>query len=67
MKTVKQACRCEKCGNEAEMELTCSMEDYDKAVKEKKAAPKEKKELHILSGRGVCVNCGNEADMWIDV
>ena len=47
--------------------MTCSLEDYEKAVEEKKAAPKEKKETHILSGRGVCVNCGNEADMWIDI
>ncbi len=57
----KQVCKCENCGNEAEMVITCSLPD------EAPAAKPEKKEPHKVKGSGVCSHCGNEADMWIDI
>ena len=60
----KEVCKCVNCGNEAEMVLTCSLED----VEEAKAAPpeeQEKKEQKVKA-HGTCAHCGNEADMWID-
>jgi hypothetical protein len=67
MKKIKQVCKCEKCGNEAEMELTCEYEDNEKALEKKKAGVEKKTGDHDLTGKGVCVNCGGEADMWIDI
>jgi hypothetical protein len=64
----KQVCKCENCGNEAEMVVTCSLPDVEVAEKgapapEKKAHTKAKK----VKGQGTCTQCGNEADMWIDL
>jgi len=61
-KKLKQVCVCKNCGNEAEMEITCSLEEFEDAV-EKKASKKEKVEL---KGSGTCSSCGNEADMIVD-
>jgi len=71
-KKFKQVCRCENCDNEAEMVVTCSLDevetdknkDRDPVVGEKnesKPAPKR------VRGQAVCTHCGNEADMWIDL
>ncbi len=65
-KTVKQVCKCENCGNEAEMEVTCTMESIE-AAKTAPAAVKEDVKAGKAQGTGVCTHCGNEADMWIDV
>ena len=70
-KTFKQVCECENCGNEAEMQVTCTIDDGQKVAlpkpvdEEKKAdeAPSKKK----VQGQSVCSNCGNEADMWVEV
>lgn len=68
-KTFQQVCRCENCGNEAEMQITCTLDDGqevavpaddEKTVDE--ASSKEK-----VQGQSVCSNCGNEADMWVEV
>lgn len=67
-KKIKQVCKCESCGNEAEMELTCSLEEYEAASGEAVTggeAPAEKK--HQVKATGTCTHCGNEADMWIDI
>lgn len=56
----KQVCKCEKCGNEAEMEITCTLPDAPAAPSPKTAAPKK------IKGTATCKHCGNEADMWID-
>jgi hypothetical protein len=58
----KQVCKCENCGNEAEMVITCSLPDEAPAAKPEKA-----KTQHKVKGSGVCSHCGNEADMWIDI
>lgn len=62
-KTVKQVCKCENCGNEAEMVITCTLEEEEKHEHKEKAAPEGKK----VKGTGTCSSCGNEADMWVDV
>jgi hypothetical protein len=57
-----EVCKCENCGNEAEMTVTCEIvtlisETEDGKEKENK---QEKKKF-------TCINCGNEADMIIDL
>ncbi|MFO7965488.1 MAG: hypothetical protein R6U50_16305 [Desulfobacterales bacterium] len=64
----EKLCKCEKCGNEAEMVVTCSLPDS--AAHEKDAAsgvePSPKKKESV-KGTFTCTHCGNEADMWIDL
>lgn len=60
----KKVCKCENCGNEAEMVITCSLEaEPSEAQAQSEAAPR----AHRVKGQGVCAHCGNEADMWIDL
>ena len=63
--TRKQVCKCENCGNEAEMILTCTLEDVDTDPGSAKADD-ETKHRHVPA-KGTCSHCGNEADMWIDL
>ncbi len=58
----KTVCKCEKCGNEAEMTVTCTLDDEE----QKKSASKQKKPAKV-KGTATCSHCGNEADMWIDM
>ena len=58
----KQLCRCENCGNEAEMTFVCSLPDEDE-----KTAPAPEKVPQQVKGTTTCTSCGNEADMWIDL
>lgn len=53
-----EVCTCEKCGNEAEMTITCQMVDVTTPSGEVKQKKKETL---------VCKVCGNEADMIIDL
>ena len=63
-KQFKQVCECKNCGNEAEMVITCSLEN---------AAIDDVKPLVVAKGAGkteghaVCSHCGGEADIWLDV
>lgn len=68
-KKITRVCRCENCGNEAEMVVTCSLEDIDADHQHDAAeAPKTgEKSAKKVKGNATCKNCGNEADMWIDV
>jgi Fe2+ or Zn2+ uptake regulation protein len=61
----KEVCKCVNCGNEAEMMLTCSLEDVE-AAKAAPAGAQEKAEKKVKA-HGTCSHCGNEADMWIDM
>jgi len=63
-KKIKQVCKCENCGNEAEMMITCSLKEHEKISMESPAVPKKKSKT---KGHAVCSHCGNEADMWIDL
>jgi hypothetical protein len=63
-KKFKQVCKCENCGNEAEMMVTCSLEEHEeKPIEPSTEAEKKSK----TKGHAVCSHCGNEADMWIDL
>jgi ribosomal protein S14 len=68
-KTFKQVCKCENCGNEAEMQVTCTLDFGEDVVAPEKdsnstetSSPRKK-----VQGQAVCSSCGNEADMWIEV
>ena len=63
-KKFKQVCQCENCGNEAEMTITCTLEEHMEKHVEPSTAPAEKSKI---KGQAVCSHCGNEADMWIDL
>ncbi len=65
-KQFKQVCKCESCGNEAEMVVTCSLEEKQPEAPAKK--PKiVAKEEGKTKGHAVCSHCGGEADIWLDV
>lgn len=62
VKKVNKVCKCENCGNEAEMVVTCTLEEEEAA----QAAP-EKESPTRVKGTGTCTHCGNEADMWVEL
>jgi transcription elongation factor Elf1 len=65
----KEVCKCENCGNEAEMVVTCSLPDVesqDGAVSGSDSSQETGVEKRVM-GTATCTNCGNEADMWIDI
>jgi hypothetical protein len=65
----KEVCKCENCGNEAEMIVTCSLPDaeaQDGAVSGSDSRQETGSEKHV-KGTATCTHCGNEADMWIDI
>ena len=55
-KRVEQ-CHCDKCGNEAEMTITCQLVEVQEPTGETKKQKRENR---------VCKVCGNEANMIID-
>ena len=64
----RQVCKCENCGNEAEMEITCSLpEDSSPAATDKPAASSPPTPDRKVKGQATCTHCGNEADMWVDL
>jgi len=56
-----EVCKCENCGNEAEMVVTCEFVPVEDL--EKKAEGVEKQEKKSFT----CESCGSEADMIIDL
>jgi len=65
----KEVCKCENCGNEAEMVVTCSLPDVE-AENDTTSASDSSQETGVekrVMGTATCTNCGNEADMWIDI
>ncbi len=62
-KKFKQVCECKNCGNEAEMEVTCTLEEEQMDTKPKVVAKGEGK----AQGHAVCSHCGGEADIWLDI
>lgn len=52
-----ETCMCDKCGNEAEMTISCKMVDIETAPGKVEQKKKETR---------TCKVCGNEADMIID-
>ena len=53
-----EVCQCEKCGNEAEMTISCELVE----IKTVSTGAVEKKQRETRT----CKVCGNEADMIID-
>ena len=65
----KKVCKCENCGNEAEMIVTCSLPDdgaEDGAVSVFDESSQRTESEERVKGTATCTHCGNEADMWID-
>ena len=65
----KEVCKCENCGNEAEMVVTCSLPDVeseDATVSAPETAKAPETEKRVM-GTATCSHCGNESDMWIDL
>jgi DNA-directed RNA polymerase subunit M/transcription elongation factor TFIIS len=66
-KHITRVCKCEKCGNEAEMVVTCSLPEADQQApvheKHEPAAPGSQR----VKGTATCSHCGNEADMWVEL
>jgi len=63
-KTVRQVCECKHCGNESEMEFSCTLVETSEESEPSSLNPIEKKKV---KGTATCSHCGNEADMWIDI
>lgn len=57
-----QVCKCENCGNEAEMTVVCEWVPAPAAAaaQPKAGGRRQKKSF-------TCVNCGNEADLTVDL
>ena len=69
-KEFKKVCKCENCGNEAEMEITCSLPDETPPAAATATAPSaapEPPSPRKVKGQVTCTQCGNEADMWVDL
>jgi len=69
IKTIKKVCECKNCGNEAEMTITCSLDDLEEQQESTAAAPSDTDEKQLkkpIRGHATCSHCGGEADMWID-
>jgi DNA-directed RNA polymerase subunit M/transcription elongation factor TFIIS len=67
-KRFKQVCKCEKCGNEAEMMITCSLElEENVAPESMESKASKRREQGKTMGHAVCSHCGGEADIWLDL
>ena len=67
--TKKEICKCENCGNEAEMVVTCTLPGLEDSENEARTSsePAVEKAQSKVKGTATCTQCGNEADMWIDL
>lgn len=63
----KEICKCTNCGNEAEMMVTCSLEDAPETTEASGADAEKPKKAKKVKGTATCSHCGNEADMWVDI
>jgi hypothetical protein len=68
VKQFKRVCECKNCGNEAEMVITCSLEEAPPAREAAPVAPPARPQTHgKIKGHAVCSHCGGEADIWLDL
>jgi len=69
IKNFNKVCKCENCGNEAEMVVTCSTEfaDIDEKMESTTDVADRSVTAKQLKGTGICSHCGNEAEIWIDM
>lgn len=61
-KRFKQVCECKNCGNEAEMVVTCSLQEDREGATPRIVAEGQGK----TKGHAICSHCGGEADIWLD-
>ena len=68
-KRFKRVCTCEKCGNEAEMMITCSLEpdEAEAVTRSQESRLSERQSAGRTRAHAVCSHCGSEADMWLDM
>ena len=62
-----EVCRCENCGNEAEMTVVCEMVPLEKEPEAKPPEQADSQASRQEKRSFTCVNCGNEADMIVDI
>lgn len=58
----KRTCECQKCGNEAEMVITCSLPEHQQGDSDLRVVPEQEGQF---KGQAVCTRCGSEADIWL--
>ena len=63
----KQVCKCEHCGNEAEMVFTCTLADAPDNDSTPAGAAARTAAPQRVKGQATCSHCGSEADMWLDL
>lgn len=63
-KKFKQVCECTNCGNEAEMMVTCKLEEETAEDVEPRIVSEQEGKT---KGHAVCTHCGSEADIWLDI
>jgi hypothetical protein len=63
-KKFKQVCECKNCGNEAEMVITCSLDEVE--IEESPVPNVVAEAEGKTKGHAVCSHCGGEADIWLD-
>ena len=63
----KEICKCTNCGNEAEMVVTCRLEDAPADTPTPQTDSKTPGQAKKVKGTATCSHCGNEADMWVDL
>jgi len=65
----KEICKCDHCGSEAEMVITCSLKSSGDNGKQ--SAPEDEISPQAVAGktrgRGVCSHCGNESEIWLEI
>lgn len=59
----EQVCPCERCGTEAEVVVTCSLEEDRPQGAFPAVVPKAEGQL---KGHAVCSHCGSEEDIWLN-
>ena len=68
-KKFKEICKCDHCGSEAEMVITCSLKaNVDNS--EKSGTDGDIKPAAVAGktkGRAVCSHCGNESEIWLEI
>ena len=69
VKKIKQVCKCENCGNEAEMVVTCTLPESDskEETTDSGGGPHQHETSQRIKGTATCSHCGNEADLWVDI
>jgi DNA-directed RNA polymerase subunit M/transcription elongation factor TFIIS len=68
-KKFKEICKCDYCGSEAEMVITCSLKAIDDNAEPSATADDKIPQAAAgkTKGRGVCSHCGNESEIWLEI